>query len=212
MVAAGGGVTFTYVVTNTGNVPLDNVEVNDDHLGTITTFSGDTNGNGLLDPGEVWTYTADDTATAGQYENLGTVTADSPFGSVTDSDPSHYFGSAPAVNIVKFVNGNDANTPPGPSVSSGSTVTFTYVVTNTGNVPLQNVAVTDDVLGTVSSFTGDTNGNNLLDLTETWTYTATATATDGLHTNTGTVNAESPISQPVSDSDPANYTASSPIP
>ena len=205
MVAAGGGVDFTYVVTNTGNVPLDNVEVNDDHLGTITTFTGDTNGNGLLDPGEVWTYTADDTATAGQYENLGTVTADSPFGFVTDSDPSHYFGSAPGVDIEKLTNGQDADAPPGPTIDEGATVTWTYVVTNTGNVPLQSVVVTDSVRGTESSFTGDTNGNGLLDLTETWTYTDSDTADPGPYENTGTVNAQSPIGQPVSDSDLSHY-------
>ena len=33
----------------------------------------------------------------------------------------------------------------------GSTVTFTYVVTDTGNVPLANVVVTDDQLGAITS-------------------------------------------------------------
>jgi uncharacterized repeat protein (TIGR01451 family) len=205
-VAAGSVVTFTYTVTNTGNVPLDNVEVNDDHLGTVTSFTGDTNGNGLLDTTETWTYTATDTATPGQYENVGDVTADSPFGFVADDDPSHYFGSAPGIHIVKLTNGDDANTLPGPSIEEGDPVTWTYVVTNTGNVPLQNVVVTDDQQGTVSSFTGDTNGNGLLDLSETWTYTLTDTAQDGPYSNIGTVNAESPISQPVMDDDPSNYT------
>jgi hypothetical protein len=209
-VALGSTVTWTYVVTNTGNVPLDNVVVTDDHLGTVSLFTGDTNGNGLLDLTETWTYTQSGTATAGQYENLGTVTGESPFGSVSDDDPSHYFGSAPGINIVKFTNGDDANSPPGPIVPVDSTVTWTYVVTNTGNVPLDNVVVTDDHLGAVSSFTGDTNGNGLLDLTETWTYTQSGTATAGQYSNVGTATGESPIGQPVSDDDPSHYNGSTP--
>ena len=69
-------------------------------------------------------------------------------------------------------------------------MTFTYVVTNTGNVPLANVVVSDDKLGPITSFTGDTNGNGLLDLTETWTYTKTATALAGQQTNVGTVTGQ----------------------
>ncbi len=172
-VAAGSTVTFTYVVTNTGNVPLANVVVTDDKLGPITGFTGDTNSNGLLDLTETWTYTATATALAGQQTNVGTVTAqDVNTGTtVTDNNPANYFGDAPAINIVKFVNGQDADIPTGPHVAAGSTVTFTYVVTNTGNVPLANVVVSDDKLGPITSFTGDTNGNGLLDLTETWIYT-----------------------------------------
>ena len=186
--------TFTYVVTNTGNVPLANVAVSDDKLGPITSFTGDTNGNGLLDLTETWTYTQTATALAGQQTNIGTVTAQDannpPGTTVTDNNPANYFGDAPAINIVKFVNGQDADSPTGPHVAAGSTVTFTYVVTNTGNVPLANVVVTDDKLGPITSFTGDTNGNGLLDLTETWTYTTTATALAGQQTNIGTVTAQ----------------------
>ncbi len=173
-VPAGSTVTFTYVVTNTGNVPLGNVVVTDDKLGPIAgPASGDANSNGLLDPTETWTYTTTATGLAGQQTNLGTVTGRDPNtgATVTDDDPANYFGDAPAVNIVKFVNGQDADSPTGPHVPAGSTLTFTYVVTNTGNVALANVAVTDDELGPITSFTGDTNGNGLLDPTETWTYT-----------------------------------------
>jgi uncharacterized repeat protein (TIGR01451 family) len=115
--------------------------------------------------------------------------------------------AAPGIQIVKFVNGQDANSPPGPQVPAGSAVTFTYVVTNIGTVPLANVVVTDDRLGTIPSFTGDTNGNGLLDLTETWTYTATVTALAGQQTNVGTVtgNDVNPPGTQVTDSDPANY-------
>ena len=187
--------TFTYVVTDTGNVPLANVAVTDDKLGPITSFTGDTNSNGLLDLTETWTYTQTATALAGQQTNVGTVTgqdANNPPGTtVTDDNPANYFGDAPGINIVKFVNGQDADSPTGPHVAAGSTVTFTYVVTNTGNVPLANVAVTDDKLGTIASLaSGDTNGNGLLDLTETWTYTQTATAVAGQQTNVGTVTGQ----------------------
>src|SRR4030095_13727722 len=133
------------------------------------------------------------TAVAGQQTNTGTATgndANNPPGTtVSDDNPANYFGDAPGINIVKFVNGQDADTPTGPHVAVGSPVTFTYVVTNTGNVPLANVVVTDDKLGPITSFTGDTNNNGLLDLTETWTYTKTATALAGQQTNVGTVTA-----------------------
>jgi hypothetical protein len=56
-----------------------------------------------------------------------------------------------AIQIVKFVNGQDADSPTGPHVPAGSTVTFTYVVTDTGSVPLANVVVTDDKLGPSSA-------------------------------------------------------------
>ena len=185
--------------------------VTDDKLGTIAgPASGDTNANGLLDLTETWTYTTTATALAGQQTNTGTATAKDPNTGTpaTDDNPANYFGDAPAIQIVKFVNGQDADTATGPQVAVGSTLTFTYVVTNTGNVPLANVAVTDDKLGTITSFTGDTNANGLLDLTETWTYTATATAQAGQHTNTGTAtgqDANNPPGTTVSDDNPANY-------
>ena len=66
---------------------------------------------------------------------------------MTDSNPANHFGDAAAIHIVKLINGQDDDAPTGPHVPVGSTVTFTYVVTNTGNVPLANVTVVDDKLG-----------------------------------------------------------------
>src|SRR5207248_126215 len=45
---------------------------------------------------------------------------------------------------VKLTNGTDNDAGTGPFVPVGSTVTWTYQVTNTGNVTLTNVTVSDD--------------------------------------------------------------------
>ncbi len=51
---------------------------------------------------------------------------------------------APGLSLEKRAQGADADTAPGPSLPIGDTVTFDYLVTNTGNEPLRDLAVTDD--------------------------------------------------------------------
>ena len=90
------------------------------------------------------TCTANGTAVAGQYANVGSVTGTPPSGpAVTDVDPSHYFGVNPAIDIEKSTNGEDADTPTGPAIQVGDLVVWTYDVTNTGNVALA-IDVTDN--------------------------------------------------------------------
>jgi PEP-CTERM motif len=98
------------------------------------------------------------------------------------------------IDIQKFVNGQDADLAPGPSVPVGSTVTFTYVVTSLSTIEL--VSVTDNN-GTPLNFAddfhptftgGDTNSNTFLELGETWTYSATRLALAGQYENIGQVN------------------------
>jgi hypothetical protein len=95
------------------------------------------------------------------------------------------------IDIIKFVNGQDANNATGPILVVGSTATFTYEVRNTGNVSLASVTVSDDNgtpgnLGDdfAPAFTGgDANANNLLDVGEVWAYSATRTVVGGQYTN-----------------------------
>jgi uncharacterized repeat protein (TIGR01451 family) len=70
-------------------------------------------------------------------------------------------------------------------VHTGDSVTYTYMEDNTGKDPLSNVVVSDDKCSPVTFVSGDTNGNNILDTTETWTYTCTTTLT-ATTTNTAT--------------------------
>jgi uncharacterized repeat protein (TIGR01451 family) len=65
---------------------------------------------------------------------------------VCEEDPSHHFGANPAIDLEKATNGEDADEPTGPVVPVGSTVEFTYEVTNTGSVELTNVTVRDDLV------------------------------------------------------------------
>ena len=44
----------------------------------------------------------------------------------------------------------DADTPPGPLVPAGDPVNWTYLVTNVGNIPLDDWSVTDNRVGPVS--------------------------------------------------------------
>ncbi len=93
VLAIGSPVTWTYVVTNTGNVALTNVIVTDDQLDDSAIDCGDgSNMIGELDVGAEASCTAQGTAQAGQYANLGSVTGMFEETEVTDSDHSHYFG------------------------------------------------------------------------------------------------------------------------
>jgi hypothetical protein len=221
IVAAGGNVTLSYVMANTGIVPLTSIAIVDDNGTPGTTgddfspalTSGDTNSNNILDVGETWTYTATRTVVAGQRTHSGKATVVTSAQTFVKTDPANYFGSAPTIHIETYVNGQDADSPPGPTLNYGNGATFTYVLTNTGNIAVGNVTVTDDN-GTPGNTaddlnpafsSGDTNSNNLLDLGETWTYSSVRNPVPGTYLNVGRATAKDSINQAVSSSDPVNY-------
>lgn len=141
VIGAGSQVVWTYTVTNTGNIALTNVFVYDDKIGAITNLSGgDLNNNKLLETNEVWTFTAAGSAQTGSYVNIGFVTgAVVGVGTIlTDSDPSHYFGSTAGFTISKT-----RTIPLNRAAIPGESVFFEITVTNTGNVQLVTVPVTD---------------------------------------------------------------------
>jgi hypothetical protein len=131
----GGTVTWEYLVTNTGDVELTGIVVEDDKEGAVS-CPGDT-----LAPGESMTCTATGTAEACQYANLGTASALSASGSVSDSDPSHYFGDdGAALSLAILLNGKNAETSPGVDVAkAGDALNWSFQVTNTGKVALTGI-------------------------------------------------------------------------
>lgn len=198
---------FTYVVTNTGNTFLTNVAVTDNQGVTVTCPSG--NPIPVLEPGNHEICTASRVVTEGQYANIGTATGRSPDGRTpSDSDPSHHFGVPPftptlGISIEKATNGEDADTPPGPTLPVGSTANFTYVVRNTGNIPLTNVTVTDDKGVIVTCPSG--NPIPILRRGRSETCTGSTTVSPGQYTNRGSATGTAPDGSLYSDSDPSNH-------
>jgi LruC domain-containing protein len=204
----GDTVTWTYVVTNTGQVRVANtyISVTDDQIGVTPAYDHEINGNGdsVFDPGEVWLYKATGVAvdlttppagvkvTQGvcthnqtqpartAYVNQGTASIP---GASSTAKSSYCNPLQPAISIEKYTNGQAASDPDGadvPQIKPGDTVTWTYVVTNTGNVPVPaaNVSVTDDQTGVTPAFDHVKSGNadTIFDPGEVWVYVASGVA------------------------------------
>jgi len=103
-----------------------------------------------------------------------------------------FFTHAEAANNTPKVNIVDITSViyPLPLPSGGGPITFTYKVTNPGDVPLSDVAVIDNACNDMSGELGDMNGNHLLDPGEEWIYACALTiAKTTVHTVTVTAYA-----------------------
>ena len=169
-------VEWTYEVTNTGDLPIQNVVVSDNDSTVDPVYvSGDSNENNVLDSDEVWLYNATGITQEGQYCNIGNVTAYHGNTILYAEDLSHYFGtsetpeSSAGLSIVKLTNGEDVSSATELEVPVGSPVTWSYNVSNTGDVVLTDIVVTDDIegyVGTIGSL-GVGESNNSLSLSNT---------------------------------------------
>ncbi len=174
-VTPGQPVAVTFAVTNTGTAHLANVAVTDSDLTTITCPGSATNTPHvipLLGPAGSDTDTITCTATlpaltaGATHTNTATATgtptlADGttpavgtngqPLPAPTATDPAHAYAPArPGLSVVKRINGTQAGQAPGVSVLAGSTMNVTFEVTNTGDVRIDPVVVSDDTGTAVS--------------------------------------------------------------
>ncbi len=111
----------------------------------------------------------------------------------------------PAIDIEKATNGVDADLPTGPNVPVGTPVTWTYVVTNTGNIPVSGVQVTDSDLGVVATSSCTPAVTTLAPGGSMTCTRSDPTADPGQYANTGTVNATAQNGAPVTDADNSHY-------
>ena len=103
----------------------------------------------------------------------------------------------PNIDLVKFASPTDL--PAG-----GGTVTYSYTVTNQGDVALSDVSLSDNKCGLIEFLGGDTNNDRSLQVSETWTYQCIAVIS-ATTTNVGTVTAKYNTST-VSSTDEAEVT------
>lgn len=210
-VRPGNPVTWTYLITNTGAIDLLDLTLVDDQEGDVTAACPQR----TLAIGATMRCTVVGIAQLGQYANTAVVTGNTPPDptgnqtTVTDSDPSHYVGiGTPAIDLEKLTNGADADTLPGPYVQEGATVTWTYLITNIGELDLVDLRLFDDQLGDIT----DSCADHTLPVGMTTHCVVTGIAHRGQYTNTAIVTGTTPPDAwppglSVTDSDPSHYYA-----
>ena len=181
-------IAYKLTVTNTGDVELANVVVNDELTGFTTTIE-------TLAAGEsksfetAYIVTAAD-AEAGTVENTATVAADDPRdeeAKLTDEASVEDPTGVPGLKIEKETTSEPAN---GVKYVEGETVAYQLTVTNTGDVDLKNVVVNDELTGfttTVETLAAGESKNF-----ETAYVVTAADAEAGTVKNTATVAADDP--------------------
>ncbi|MBT0958703.1 DUF11 domain-containing protein [Alphaproteobacteria bacterium KMM 3653] len=217
--SAPGLLTYTVTVTNTGNQSLTGTSFADSLVQggsglTLTsgpTLSGDAGTAGVLDVGEVWTYSATFAATQEEIDDganiVNTATFDTAQTAAQSDAATTSITQTPGVDVNKTV--DIANT------DEAELLTYTVVVTNTGNVSLTNPSASDVIAQSGSNFapsagpivTANGNGDGDIDVGEAWTYQVTySVSQDNLDDGGDLVNTFTFTSDQAGDSDPATTT------
>ena len=199
-IAVGDVLEYTITVTNTSNVTLSNIEVDDALTGlneTITTLAP--GANEVL----TTTYTIDqDDLDNGSVLNTATAAGEDPNGNPvvpedpTDGEVETPGTKSPSLTVVK------AASFTGP-VGLNDPIDYTFTVSNEGNVTIANIVVTDPLLGGTINNTSTATGSSWpstvgtlapgesVTLTGSYTVTA-ANISDGTVENTATVSGDDP--------------------
>ena len=217
--SAGQSVTYSFKVTNTGNVTLRGVTVDDsDFSGTGTLGAISPASVASLAPGASRTFTATYTTTqadvnAGVLTNTATASGTPPTGDPVTSGPSSVripASANPSLSVVKSASPSGQS-----SYTVGQRITYSFVVTNTGNVTMSDVAVDDSDFngsGQLGALTPASVASLAPGASRTFTATYTLTQADvdrGSTTNSATATGTPPGSGTPVPSDPSTVTVPS---
>ena len=141
--APGTPITYSYLVSNTGNVTLTFVGVTDPMVGLSPVACPDS----TLAPGDSETCTATYTTTQadvdlGRIANTGTVAATAPLGQQVTASSNLAIPAVqnPAITLVESADVSEVS-------EAGAVIDFGYLVTNSGNVTLDPVTLNDALPG-----------------------------------------------------------------
>ena len=194
----GDTITYNFSVQLTTPETLFNVTVSDPNCneGAPVYVSGD-DGDNALEQGEVWLYQCTHVVLDSDPDplpNTATVQGTADDGRTTSDEDSWSVDLIhPAIKIVKTVDPI--------SGSPGDTVTYTYVVTNTGDTTLFNVSVDDDVIGHIGDIDQLDPGQSVT-LTKDYVLPAGQLGV----TNVGTATGTDVLGKTVTDDDDASVT------
>lgn len=140
----GQEITYSFEVTNTGNIAIDNVAIDEGEFSGKGEFADPECPTGALEPGASVTCTSVYTAVAADITgdnltNTATATGETPMGKPVVSEESAAeleTVPAPKLELVKTA---DVQTV----TKVGQKVTYTFEVTNTGNVPVEDITVNE---------------------------------------------------------------------
>ncbi len=217
----GDEIAYNFVVTNTGNVTLTTVAVDDPKIGTVTCpvtslapqVSTTCTGRFVLQQLDLDLGSVTNTAVASGQPPTGARVQDFS-GTLGDNDDPTVSGlvQSPAIGLTKSagaITDVDGNGP-----DTGDTIAYAFTVTNLGNTTLLNISVTDPLV----AVTGGAIASLLPGASDTTTFSAIYTLTQvdvntGSFTNTADVSGTPPVTPtnpsptPVTDTSDDDSTA-----
>lgn len=142
-----------------------------------------------------------------QVVDSGSVTS---FANLTSSLPDLIASiCAPGIDVQKTTNGEQADAAPGPTIPAGDPVNWEYTVTNTGQLTVYDILVTDDNNDGAPITCPGGNGSFSLDPGASVTCSASSVSwyanNHKQHSNTVTATGTPLNKPPVNDTDPSHY-------
>jgi uncharacterized repeat protein (TIGR01451 family) len=135
---AGDTIAYSFVVTNAGNVTLTHVVVSDEKVGPTTCPTTPLAPQASMICSKTYTITQAD-VDAGSVVNNATASATPPPSAPQPNEPTASATTGiPALPAITLVKSADRT-----SFAAGDTIRYTFTATNTGNVTLAGVQVTD---------------------------------------------------------------------